>query len=496
MKPERWRQIEHLYHSALKVAADQRSAFLNEECGEDEDLRKEVESLLSYEKSAAEFIESPAFDVAARLMAEEENPNQKHNSVTGLSPPRFHILEKLGAGGMGVVYKAEDTKLRRVVALKFLPPELSRDPQALERFQREAYAASALNHPNICTVYDVDEHDGRPFIAMELLEGQTLERRIGARPLPILELLDLAIQISDALEAAHTRGIIHRDIKPSNIFVTTRKHAKIVDFGLAKDTSGRQLARALPTASLNQNNLTTPGVAIGTVAYMSPEQARGEELDTRTDLFSFGAVLYEMATGRAPFAGSSSAVIFEAILNKTPVPATSMNAEIPHQLAEIISKALEKDRDLRYQVASEMRSDLKRLKRNSESGRSLARPVVENQVVPFAGSKIRPSGVAVWPRQHWPLLTVLLSLMLIVLAAAVLWFVQSRPAAQREIQQRQLTTNSFEKPVNSGAISPDGKYLAYSDAKRIYLKLIQTGDTLVIPDPRLRRKRVSGLFRF
>ncbi len=483
MKPERWRQIEHLYHSALKVAADQRSAFLNEECGEDEDLRKEVESLLSYEKSAAEFIESPAFDVAARLMAEEENSNQKHNSVTGLSPPRFHILEKLGAGGMGVVYKAEDTKLRRVVALKFLPPELSRDPQALERFQREAYAASALNHPNICTVYDVDEHDGRPFIAMELLEGQTLERRIGARPLPILELLDLAIQISDALEAAHTRGIIHRDIKPSNIFVTTRKHAKIVDFGLAKDTSGRQLARALPTASLNQNNLTTPGVAIGTVAYMSPEQARGEELDTRTDLFSFGAVLYEMATGRAPFAGSSSAVIFEAILNKTPVPATSMNAEIPHQLAEIISKALEKDRDLRYQVASEMRSDLKRLKRNSESGRSLARPVVENQVVPFAGSKIRPSGVAVWPRQHWPLLTVLLSLMLIVLAAAVLWFVQSRPAAQREIQQRQLTTNSFEKPVNSGAISPDGKYLAYSDAKRIYLKLIQTGDTLVIPDP-------------
>jgi eukaryotic-like serine/threonine-protein kinase len=482
MKPERWRRIEQLYHSALKVAPDQRSTFLKAECGEDDALRKEVESLLSYEKSAAEFIESPAFDVAARLMAEDENPNQKHSSITGLSLPRFRVLEKLGAGGMGVVYKAEDTKLRRVVALKFLPPELSRDPQALERFQREAYAASALNHPNICTVYDVDEYDGHPFIAMELLEGQTLERRIGAKPLPTPELLDLAIQISDALEAAHTRGIIHRDIKPSNIFVTTRKHAKIVDFGLAKDTSGRQLARALPTASLNQNKLTMPGVALGTVAYMSPEQARGEELDTRTDLFSFGAVLYEMATGRAPFCGSTSAIIFEAILNKTPVPAARINAEIPEKLGEIISKALEKDRDLRYQVASEMRSDLKRLKRDSDSGRSLPKPVAENQVVPYVLHKTRRSGVAVWLRQHWPLLTAIISAMLIVFAA-VLWYVESRPAAKRQIQQRQLTTNSFENPVKSGAISPDGKYLAYSDAKRIYLKLIQTGETLAIPEP-------------
>ena len=470
MTPARWEQIEETFHRAAECDPERRASLLDELCGEDRELRQEVDALLSCDQRATANLQSAVNSGLRSFSFPKSDEPVSH----------YRILSGLGSGGMGVVYEAEDIKLGRRVALKFLPEELANDPAAMDRFEREAKAASALNHPNICTIHTVEEHEGQPFIVMELLEGRTLRDVLsestapvnlgGKTLLPLGDLLDTAIQIASGLEAAHKKGIIHRDIKPANIFVTSRGQVKILDFGLAKlkELGGPQAestdSPARPVRPLSNLDLTGTGLAIGTAGYMSPEQVRGEQLDTRTDLFSFGLVLYEMAAGCRAFSGETDVQLRAAILGETPKGVREHNPQIPEKLERIVTRVLAKSREDRYQTPTEIRADL--------------------QAVLEEVQAASPNHAAI----VWAATAIL------AVTAGSAWYVTRRPTVgplAGKWRQRQLTVNSSENPLTGGTILPDGKYLAYTDQHGMHLKNIASGESQPIAVPSIYERDLA-----
>ena len=457
MTPEQWQKVRPILESALERQPEFRGAYLDSACAGDEALRRDVLSLLSEPKQSDRFLVEPALNMVRRHMVQDlaELDSAEEFELVGKTLSHYRILKKLGGGGMGVVYEAKDIRLGRHVALKFLPAEVARDPQALERFQREARAASALNHPHICTIHDFGECERGPFMAMEVLEGSTLKHRISGRALPNESVIELGIQIAEALEAAHAKAVLHRDITPTNVFVTQRGDAKLLDFGLAKWAGGtaENLVSEKATATEDSRDLTIPGALMGTAPYMSPEQIRGEPVDARSDIFSFGAVLYEMATGQPPFSGETIERIREAILSKEPASPRKLNPHVPSALEGVILKALEKQRSARYQSAADLLHDL------NEFPRARQRRKVW----------ITRAAVAVFA-------------LLVGIAGVVGTFLPKNSVSEApNIIQRQITSNPVNDSVYMAAISREGKKVAYTDLRGVHVRALDTGEVQDLP---------------